>query len=201
MKPLFLSLALSTAALSSALAQTPVSTTPKTTLQEAAPTRSFRVGLVRPILDAKVEASSKYGSSNDTTPLSSTTGLSVGYASLPVRSLGWTTSAAFMEIVENSASAQLVRADGNLAYAFNPVVSLKGGLNVSKFTKTEQLAKLDPNVGAQAALGLQLGRHFAVDVGYTVMRQSGNISFNDGADNLKVDYQLQGLEIGLNGTF
>lgn len=201
MKPLLLSLALSTAVFSSALAQTPVSTMPKTKPQESAPSSTWRVGLVRPILDVKAEASSKYGSSTNTLPISSTAGLSVGYASLPVRSLGWTTSAAFMELVENNASAQLARIDGNLAYAFNPVVSVKGGLNLSKFTKTEQLAKLDPNVGAQAALGLQLSRNFAVDVGYTVMRQSGNISFSNSSDSIKVDYQLSGVEIGLNGTF
>lgn len=201
MKPLLLSFALSTAFLGAAHAQNPVSSTPKPMLQETAPTRTFRVGLVRPLLDARVESSSKYGSGTSTTSLSSTTGVSLGYASLPVRSLGWTTSAAFMEIVENSASAQLARADGNLAYAFNPVVSLKGGLNLSKFTKTEPLTKLDPNVGGQLGLGLQLGRSFAVDVGYTVMRQAGTLSFNGGADTVKVDYQLQGLEIGLNGTF
>jgi len=45
----------------------------------------------------------------------------------------------------------IVRVDGNLGYAFNQYASLKGGLNVMKFTSGDGSQTLNPGFGLQTS--------------------------------------------------
>lgn len=127
--------------------------------------------------------------------MDSALGLSLGYASLPVQELGWTSNFTYMDIKNEGTTTGAVRADGNLAYAFNKTANIKGGLNLSKLTSGSNSNKLNPALGFQSGLGVQLTKNFGLDVGYTEMNQSGSI------DGVSVDLKEKGMEIGVNGTF
>jgi hypothetical protein len=99
-----------------------------------------------------------------------------------------------MDIKNEGSSTGLARIDGNLAYAFTSIVNVKGGLNISKFTKSET-SDYNAGIGFQGGVGVQLTRNFGMDLGYTQMNQSGS------SDGVKVDLKEAGIEIGLNGTF
>ena len=134
----------------------------------------------------------KPGLSNDNGDnLGDQLGVAIGYASLPVRQLGWTTNAVLIEIRNSDSTVQLGRVDGNLAHAFNEYVNIKAGLNLSKYlTGTEN--RLNPGLGLQASLGFQLSRGFGIDVGYSEMNQ-----YSSRSGNLKES----GPDLTLSGTF
>lgn len=156
--------------------------------------KGFRVGIVKPMLEADIKASYQGQSFGNKEKLDEALGFSLGYASLPVQELGWTANATYMDIKNNGESTGLARIDGNLAYAFTSIINVKGGLNVSKLTKSES-SKYDAGIGFQGGVGVQLTKNFGLDLGYTQMNQSGS------SDGVKVDLKEAGVEIGLNGTF
>lgn len=156
--------------------------------------KGFRIGIVKPMLEADIKASYQGQSFGAKEKLDEALGLSLGYASLPVQELGWTANATYMDIKNEGSSTGLARIDGNLAYAFTSIVNVKGGLNISKLTKSEN-SKYDAGIGFQGGVGVQLTRNFGLDLGYTQMNQSGS------SEGVKVDLKEAGVEIGLNGTF
>lgn len=167
--------------------------------------KGFRISLVRPNLDTKMKIKWEKFSFEGSPKIDSTTGLSVGYASLPIQELGWTSNLALME-AKTESSANLARIDGNLGYAFNKYVNLKGGLNVVKFTTGSGVKELNPGVGFQASVGVQVTRNLGFDVGYTEMNTAGKspvTSTSSGQEIGKANYDLKmyGLEFGINGTF
>ncbi len=84
-------------------------------------------------------------------------GVSAGYVFLPIQSLGFTTALTYLDLKEDSATVGFIRIDGSLAYAFNSLVNIKGGANLSKFTSGGILAEeLSPALGLQASLGFQI---------------------------------------------
>ncbi len=162
---------------------------------DGASTKGVRIGLVKSVLRADLEVTSEqYGPFKASADIDDSLGLSLGYASLPVQELGWAANATYINITNNGASLGLARIDGNLAYAFNSLINVKGGLNVSKLTD-EEASKYDAGVGFQGGIGFQLTKKIGLDLGYTQMRQSGSFS------GLKIDAKESGLEVGLNGTF
>lgn len=165
--------------------------------------KGFRISLVRPNLDAKMKVKYESFSFDGSQKIDSTMGLAVGYASLPIQELGWTTNLALME-AKNESSANLARVDGNLGYAFNKYVNLKGGLNVAKFTSGSGVKELNAGFGFQASVGVQLTKNFGLDVGYTEMNTAGKTPITSNGQEIgKADYDLKmsGLEVGINGTF
>ena len=157
--------------------------------------KGIRIGIVKPMLDVDLKASYQGQSSSNKERLDDTLGFSLGYASLPVQKLGWTTNATYMDIKNEGSSTGLARIDGNLAYAFTSIINFKGGLNVSKLTSGEDHNKFNAGIGFQGGVGVQLTKNFGLDLGYTQMNQSGSF------EGLKVDLKEAGVEIGLNGTF
>lgn len=147
------------------------------------------------MLSADIKASYQGYSASNSETLDSALGFSLGYASLPVQELGWTSNLTYMDIKNESATTGAVRLDGNLAYAFTQIANFKGGINFSKLTSGSNSSKLNPGIGFQGGLGVQLTKNFGLDVGYTEMNQSGSI------DGLQVDLKEKGMEIGVNGTF
>lgn len=168
--------------------------TAKMPADDSISSKGFRIGIVKPMLEADIKASYQGQSFGNKEKLDEALGLSLGYASLPVQELGWTANATYMDIKNNGESTGLARIDGNLAYAFTSIVNVKGGLNVSKLTKSDA-SKYDAGIGFQGGVGVQLTRNFGLDLGYTQMNQSGS------SDGIKVDLKEAGVEIGLNGTF
>lgn len=139
-------------------------------------------------------------SASDSESLDSTLGLSVGYAYLPVQQLGLVGSVALLDISNKDEDGKtytqtMYRVDGNAAYSFNQNLYLKGGANISGFTRGDIAKKMDPAIGLQAGLGFQINKNFGIDAGLVMMRQTATM--------LGVDVELQesGLELGLHGTF
>ncbi len=157
--------------------------------------KGVRISVLKPVLEAEIKASYKGQSFGTKEKLDDALGFSVGYASLPVQELGWTANLAYMDVKNEGTSTGMMRADGNLAYAFTSILNVKGGLNLSKFTSGTNNEKLNPAIGFQGGLGVQVSKNFGLDIGYTQMNQSGSL------DGVNVDIKESGLEIGLNGTF
>lgn len=158
--------------------------------------RGVRVSLFKPFLAAEVELSSGGQSASLTGTVNPSLGLSLGYVSLPVGSLGWGTNVAYIDIssTNSRSSIGLGRIDGNLGYAFNEIWNWKGGLNFSKFVSGE-LKELEGSFGLQTSVGAQFTRNFGIDLGLVSMSQSKSI------EGAKVDLREAGLELGLNATF
>jgi hypothetical protein len=146
----------------------------------AAYTEGVRFAMVKPNL-----------TSDNGDSLGDQLGVSLGYASLPVQQLGWTTNVVLIEIRDSESTVQLGRVDGNLAHAFNEFVNIKAGLNLSKYL-TGGDNRLNPGLGLQASIGFQLSRGFGIDVGYSEMNQTSTRS-----GNLKES----GPDLTLSGTF
>lgn len=171
---------------------------------ESISSQGFRVSILKPTLDTKTTNKYQNFSFDGTSKPDSAIGLSVGYAKLPVQELGFTTNLALIE-AKFERSANIARLDGNLGYAFNKFVNLKGGLNVMKFTSGgEVIEDLNPGFGYQASLGFQLNQNVGLDVGFTEQNTSGTSPITVNGQQIgkaDVDVKMSGLEIGLNATF
>ncbi|WP_413583306.1 hypothetical protein [Bdellovibrio sp. HCB288] len=166
----------------------------KTTKNDSISSKGFRVGIVKPMLRASAEATYNGESFHVGDNLDSALGVTLGYASLPVQELGWTTNVAYIDIQNDGTSTGLVRVDGNFAYAFTSIINLKGGLNFSKLTGSGS-TDYDPGIGFQGGFGFQFNKNVGIDLIYTEMNQSRT------SDLTRVDIKESGFEIGLNATF
>ncbi|MGE0633641.1 MAG: hypothetical protein AB7O96_14605, partial [Pseudobdellovibrionaceae bacterium] len=125
----------------------------------------------------------------------SSIGLGVGYASLPLMRLGWTSNLSYIQSKFSDSEINALRLDGNLAFAFHPSFNVKGGINYTKFM-SEGIEDSGPRQGFQASLGYQLTKNFSADIGYVSMRGTGEASDNQGRQ-----YFQSGTEVALSGTF
>ena len=170
------------------------------TMNQGVSSKGIRVSLLKPSLNVELKVSSggKSGKS-DNVSFGDSTGLSVGYANLPVGQLGWTTNLSLIDTKVDKTNLNFTRLDGNLAYAFTPVVNAKGGLNYSKITKGDDQNVFTPAIGLQASVGFQVTKNFGIDVGYTQMNQ--RVEANVDGNDMDFDFKFSGVEIGINGTF
>lgn len=199
MKKTVFSLLAMIAASQMALAQSSTSSTTSVNNYDDMSAQGVRVGLVRPTLDFRATAEAFGQKRTEKAEIGDTTGISIGYASLPVQQLGWLADIAFLRL-KDGGTENMTRISGNLAYAYTTNVHVKGGLNISNFTdgrvgSDEFGFETEAGIGAQFGLGFQINKNFGIDVGYTLMRQTTNVSFVD------VELEESGLEIGINGTF
>lgn len=165
--------------------------------------KGIRVSLIKPTLDMKAKAKYQGLSFEATGKPDSAWGVGIGYASLPVQELGWTTNLSMIE-AKAERSSNMVRVDGNLGCAFNKYVNLKAGLNATKFTSGDGVKDLNPGVGFQASLGLQLNRNVGIDVGYSESNVSGDTPVTSNGKEIgkaNSELKLSGLEIALTATF
>jgi hypothetical protein len=162
--------------------------------QDADSVRGFRVSVVKPVLEVELKVNAGSGSNSNKENLEDSLGFALGYASLPVQSLGWTANLAYLSLKAEGSEVPMLRADVNVGYAFTSLVNVKGGLNLSKFTK-DDYNDFKTAIGLQANVGFQITRNFGLDLGYTQMNQTAE--FDAGT----VDLKLSGFEVGLNGTF
>lgn len=165
--------------------------------------KGIRVSIVKPNLDVSVKANYSGNSFSGSREIDETLGAAIGYASLPVAQLGYTANLAIME-AKTTSSANLVRIDGNIGYAFNNFVNLKGGLNVMKFTSGNGFEDFNAGLGFQASLGVQITKNFGIDIGTTEMNTSGKSAVTSNGVEIgkaDTDVKLKGFEVGLNATF
>lgn len=157
--------------------------------------QGFRFGLTRPFLDVSLRASFGGETLTAEQTLDHATGISVGYASLPIQELGWTANLNHINLTNEGTSTAVMRLDGNLAYAFADFVNVKGGINISDVTSGESAQNINAGIGFQAGLGFQINRNFGIDLNYVQMNQSAS------ADGLDIDLRESGFEFGINATF
>jgi hypothetical protein len=151
--------------------------------------KGLRVSLFKPVLTARTQTT---GQGNTEMSFDNTFGLSIGYANLPLKQIGWTANASYIEIFYAGDKLGVLRTDANVAYGFTKNLNIKGGLNLSKFVIPERVRdEYNPSVGFQSSLGLQVTKNVGVDAGYTFMKQT----------NKRQDIELAGLELGVNATF
>jgi hypothetical protein len=168
--------------------------------------KGFRIALVKPFLEWDAEAKADGFTFKSDGEFEKEVGLSLGFAYLPIRSVGFTVNASYLSFNSEGESDKIhmLRVDGNVGYAFNEIFSLKGGFNVSDFTNSE-LNEYKPSVGLQFGTGIQINKNFGFDVSYVAMRQT-NRSFADYNDkgtinDPTVNIIERGVELALHATF
>lgn len=168
----------------------------------------FRVSLLRPMLKAELKGSgdvkiydkndNEVGKTSD--EVKNTMGFGLGYANVPVQSVGFAGQLAYLKLEgeKGSDDVNLLRLEGNATYGFTDSVYAKGGLNFSKFT-SKNFEKLDGGFGLQAGVGFQVTQNLGFDLNYGLMNFSKD--FNESGYSGKLELQLRGFEVGLTGTF
>jgi opacity protein-like surface antigen len=150
-----------------------------------------RVSLLKPILDGTATVAGTSG----TNKLDDSFGLAVGWANMPVQTIGWTSNLAYMTSKTVGTTIDMLRLDGNAAWAFTEMFNVKGGINVSKITTGPNASSYNPGIGFQAGVGAQVWENIGVDLAYTQMNQKGS------ASGVDIEFKEQGAEIGVNATF
>lgn len=149
--------------------------------------QGFRVALVKPFLSVSLsdgDESLAFGTAKETY------GFSLGYANLPIGQLGFTTNLTY--ITFEKVPLAIGRFDGNIGTAFNSIVSLKGGLNISQMIG-EFSDSLRAGIGVQGGAGFQINPNLGIDIALVVMRVNEIDS--------PVSLSYSGAELALHGTF
>ena len=196
----------------SAFAQT-ISTKIETEAPAVKASKGVRVSIIKPIFEQRY--SSFFPQTGGTVkrrlnPDTDALGLSIGWADVPVRELGWTANLSYLDLdlgvdwergtvekdVRDKVDADgLARADFNFAYGFNSKFNGRIGANISKFTQGEVGRELAAGLGAQGSLGFQLTKELGIEAGYSAMTVGGN---NKGGRRTGT---ISGAEVALTGTF
>ncbi|PWU14260.1 MAG: hypothetical protein C5B49_13425 [Bdellovibrio sp.] len=188
-------------AVASSMAQVTTSDLPKA--EEKAPSsKGFRVAFVKPALRFDLQSTNRIVASGSD-QVSSALGIALGYASLPVKDLGWTANAALIGGSYQNYLVGLVKIDGNLAYTFNRYVSVKGGINLSRPPISQfegYSANFNPGFGYQAGVGVQVTRTVGFDLDYVSMSQTGSITDRLGRQ-ASLDMKESGVEAAMHATF
>ena len=153
----------------------------------------FRVGIVvKSLLDGKMELKDSdglgYSVSDD---IEHDFGIVLGYANIGINSPGFLGNLIYTQFNDRSNS---IRLEGNGTYGINKNVYFLGGLNLHKFTKG--LDRLDLGIGFQAGAGVQINQNFGLNLTYVTLNNDGNIN-----NEVDVDFEANGLELSLHGTF
>ncbi|MGE3683826.1 MAG: hypothetical protein AB7G93_19075 [Bdellovibrionales bacterium] len=162
--------------------------------------RGIRFALTGSSLHAKFRTKSDGRPVSRTEYLEPSAGISLGYAHLPSRGLGWIGGFTFSELRDKSDDGDLykvtmARIEANLAYVLKPRLYFKGGPNVSGFTQSDIRDEWNPYIGAQAAVGVQFNQRFGVEFGYMYMQQRGE------GEGREIKLTERGPEISLTATF
>ena len=161
----------------------------RTQATENVSAKGVRISIIKPELKADVTLRDDLGSRSGNASIDSSLGFAIGYGNLPIRQVGHTMN--FSYITFSEASSKLLRIDGNVAYAFDEKMNVKGGLNISKL----DVSPFNAGVGGQVSFGVQFTRNVGLDVGYTVMNQSAS------SGSASADIKFSGIELALVGTF
>lgn len=179
--------------------QTQTISTEAPAVESAPKTEGIRVSLFKPLLSAEAKTrGGNLSTQSASEKINNSLGLSIGYANMPLQQLGYSSYMSYLSLNNEASNASALRLEGNATYSeyvYTRLVNFKGGLNISKFVSGEFLKDQEPSVGGQVSASVNVYKDMAIELGYTIMRQSKNVN---GVD---VDTKQSGLEIGLNGTF
>lgn len=157
----------------------------------------LRVSLIQQTTDLEMNVRNGDLSNSNKASAVRTFGASIGYAYLPVQTMGFTSNFAFLQLqAGGNRHFEMARLDMNAAYAFRSDFYVKGGINGAKFTNTF-LADVNAATGFQIGLGVQPSRQFGIDISYVQMNQSGKFNWSPAT----VDLKEVGPEISITGTF
>ncbi len=187
----------------------PGSSTASSSASRAPATKGFRISVIRPELNASgsfVIAGDTLNAQIIDGKIEDALGLAIGYAYLPIMSIGWTSNLALIQMKSGGEKSDLGRADVGLAFALTSTFNFKAGVHAAKFTSGEIMKQLDVGTGAQASFGIQINPFVAIDLGYTSTDIKGRplISQNSATDQpVFGQYQLRtsGFEAALAATF
>ncbi len=157
----------------------------------------IRFSLARPVMEAHLKVSGPFvTSTSGNAKIGKMWGGAIGYAYLPIRRLGFTAGFTIYDIERGTTLAKL---DGNMAYTLNRFVYLKAGTNISGFTQEESRKIVDPSLGVQTSVGVQLTQNVGAEIGYLYMSQRGD----ERIDGQKYEFELyeSGVDLALTATF
>ncbi|MDA8793405.1 porin family protein [Bacteriovoracaceae bacterium] len=158
--------------------------------------KGFRIGLNQANLDGRFTISSdnELYSSSIEDDVEHQYGINVGYVNIGLLRpgfMGHITHTQFTQDIES------IRLTANGTFSFHENIYAYAGMNIHRYTNELTSTILDPGVGYQAGLGIQINETFGLDISYLVLR-------NKGSDpDFEVDYELEleGLEATLHVTF
>ncbi|UOF00615.1 porin family protein [Bdellovibrio reynosensis] len=127
----------------------------------------------------------------DSVKMDTAMGLSIGYVSLPVQQLGWTSNLSFIQAKKEQLSLNYIRLDGNLAYALNEKFYFKGGLNGTKIIGKE-------GESLKTGYDLQVGVGYQVD---STIFELGYSSTHFLTELPGFGMTVSALELGVSATF
>lgn len=150
--------------------------------------QGFRIDLIKAFLDVKLEVG---GLGSDSEDADQEIGLGIGYAYIPVGSMGFLGRLVHTKFDEGAKSLRL---DGNVTYGLNQNGYIFGGLNLHDYTNDE-LEDMDVGFGFQVGGGFQLTQNFGINLSYVIMNNDASINGYD------FELELKGFELSLNATF
>lgn len=170
---------------------------------DKAPVKGLRLSLIKPSWNLDLTSSTAGRSSTASTSPDDSLGIAVGYASLPIRQMGWLAGGSLLQYKAKVGTFQatygMVRAEGSLAYTFANRAYVRGGLNLSKYYRGFEYQSFDPALGLQAGGGFHLNRNLGIDVAYVVMDHRAALSGEYRGTTLNI--KEAGLELAITGTF
>lgn len=175
-----------------------------TAVEKKSVAQGLRLSLSKPVLDmtsARLEYNYYTGMTEyqkyDGGRTDSALALSVGYADFPQNQAGWSVNVAYVQ--QEPSFLSMWRVDGNLGIAFANYFILKGGLNLSGFNDST-MSGLNPGIGYQGGLGVQITPNFGLDVGFVQMLQTRRGDAGRVAGSFDSVKQA-GTEIAIHATF
>ena len=165
----------------------------------------LKLSLLLPMLTAKTKISANNPITGESISASDsegidTIGIGIGYANVPVNSVGFVGQVSFLTIDgdEGSENTDTLRFDANAAYSVHEMAYVKGGVNFATFT-SDNAKDFDGSFGLQLGVGVQFTKNVGLDLTYTAM----NFKFAENIDGVeaKAEIELSGLEVGLTATF
>jgi hypothetical protein len=169
-------------------------------------TKGIRAGLTKPFYNASVDVGGKAGTgtfSDSSSPdVNYTNGLKVGYAYLPVGTLGYIADFDYLEVNIEGRSTNIVRLDGNAAFAFTPMINLHMGINYAR-NVGKGASLWDPGYGAQFGVGFQFARNLGFELNYSESKMSAEQPLPEFGKNsfATLDVKIRGFDMNLIGTF
>lgn len=152
--------------------------------------QGFRIEFIKSFLNGKLKQSRGYLSASLEGKIDNDFGLGMGYANIKVNKPGFLSRFIYTQF---NSSSNSIRIDGSGTYGVNENFYFLGGLNLHKFTKGADA--LDLGLGFQFGAGFQVNQNFGFGLSYVTLNNAGT------TDGVSLDFEAQGLELNIHGTF
>ena len=166
--------------------------------------KGIRISLTQSILDSVIlnktfQTGTASTTENSKGRLSHDFGFSVGYAYVRKLKPGFMGKVLYSQY---SSELKSLRYEASAALGLASQVYIHGGANIHQFSQVNSKTEgLNPGVGFQAGVGVQISENFGLDISFVNLNNDGvfeNISTNEKFDTY---FNAQGFELSLHGTF